>query len=111
MFETISKGELLLNHERVDYEITLKTNEIKSSLLISIRSEEQHIVKKYLNEMIRKNWIRISKSPITTSLFLISKSGTEEKRFVINYRKLNKETVTDSMSLSLIRDIMNQMKE
>ena len=43
-------------------------------------------------------------------LFLVLKSRTDKKRFVIDYRKLNEETVTDSILLLLIKDIMNQMK-
>ena len=110
VFETIPEGELLLNREGVNYEITLKTNEIKPSSLIPTRPEKQHIVKRYLNEMLRKDWIRVSKSLIVASLFLVSKSGTKEKRPVIDYRKLNEETVTDSTSLLLIEDMMNQME-
>ena len=41
VFGTISEEELLFSHEGVDYEITLKINEIKSSLLISIRLKKQ----------------------------------------------------------------------
>ena len=48
---------------------------------------------------------------MTASLFLVSKSGTQKKQSVIDYRKLNKETVTDSTSLSLIGDMINQIKE
>ena len=48
---------------------------------------------------------------MTASLFLISKSGTNKKRPVIDYRKLNEKTVTDSTPLSLIGDMMNQIKE
>ena len=44
-------------------------------------------------------------------LFLIFKLETTEKRFIIDYRKLNKEIVTDLILLSLIKDIMNQIKE
>ena len=91
----------------MDYEITLKTNEIKSSSLIFIRLEKQYIVKKYLNEIIKKNWIRINKSLIITFLFLVSKLEIEEKRSIIDYRKLNEEIVTNSTSLSLIKDMMN----
>ena len=42
-----------------------------------------------------------------TSLFLIFKFKINKKRFVIDYRKLNKEIVIDSTLLLLIRDIMN----
>ena len=42
-----------------------------------------------------------------TFLFLIFKSRINKKRPVIDYKKLNKEIVIDSTSLSLIRDMMN----
>ena len=45
-----------------------------------------------------------------TSLFLIFKLETNKKRFIIDYRKLNKEIVTDSTLLLLIKNIMNQIK-
>ena len=59
VFETISKRKLLSYYERIDYEITLKTEKIKSLSLISIRLEEQEIVKEYLNIMIRKNELKL----------------------------------------------------
>ena len=40
-------------------------------------------------------------------LFLVFKSGTDKKRSVIDYRKLNKEIVTDSTSLLLIEDMID----
>ena len=94
----------------MNHEITIKTEKIKSSLLISIRSEKQEIVKEYLDEMTKKRWIRISKSFMTASLFLIFKPEINKKRLIIDYRKLNKEIVTDSTSLLLIKNIMNQIK-
>ena len=44
---------------------------------------------------------------MTAFLFLIFKSETDNKRSVIDYKKLNKETVIDSIPLLLIEDIMN----
>ena len=111
VFKIISKKKLLFSRERVDHEITLKTKKIKSLLLISIKLEEQQIMKKYLNEIIKKKWIRINKLLIIASLFLILKSKSKEKRSIIDYRKLNEKTVTDSTSLLLIGDIINQIKE
>ena len=61
--------------------------------------------------MTKKEWIRISKLLMTAFLFLIFKFETNEKRLVIDYRKLNKETVTDSTSLLLIGDMIDQIKE
>ena len=48
---------------------------------------------------------------MTISLFLVSKFETNKKRSIIDYQKLNEEIVTDSTSLSLIGDIMDQIKE
>ena len=111
VFRTISKEELSFHRYEMDYEITLRIKKIKSLLLISIRSKKQESVKEYLNEMTRKEWIKISKSLIIVFLFLIFKLETDKKRPVIDYRKLNKEIVTDSTSLSLIRDMIDQIKE
>ena len=44
---------------------------------------------------------------MTAFLFLIFKSKINNKRSIIDYRKLNKETVTDSILLLLIKDIIN----
>ena len=54
VFKTILKRELLFSREKVNYKITLKTEEIKSLLLILIRLKEQQTIKKYLNEIMRK---------------------------------------------------------
>ena len=54
VFEIIFKEKLLLKRERVDYEITLKIEKIKPSLLIFIRLKKQQIIKEYLTEIIKK---------------------------------------------------------
>ena len=61
--------------------------------------------------MMKKKWIRLNKSLMITSLFLVFKFETDKKRSIIDYRKLNEEIVTDSTSLSLIENIINQIKE
>ena len=43
------------------------------------------------------------------TLFLVFKKS--KKRLVINYRKLNNVIITNSISLLLIQDILNQLKE
>ena len=54
VFKTISKEELSSRRYEVNYEITLKTERIKSLLLILTRLEKQEIVKEYLNEIMKK---------------------------------------------------------
>ena len=54
IFEEISERELSPYRDGVDHEITIKTEKIKSSPLISIRLEKQKIIKEYLDEMTKK---------------------------------------------------------
>ena len=44
-----------------------------------------------------------------TALFLIFKKN--DKRLVIDYRKLNNVIITDSIPLSLIQDILDQLNK
>ena len=44
-----------------------------------------------------------------TALFSVSKKSN--KRLVINYRKLNNVIITDSISLLLIQDILDQLNK
>ena len=44
-----------------------------------------------------------------TILFLISKKS--KKRLIIDYSKLNNVIITDSMLLSLVQDILDQLKK
>jgi hypothetical protein len=104
-FGDLSKDELLSRRQGVDYRIKLTTDGLKPSLLILTKPEDQQFIKDYLNEKLRKNYIRSSKSSIEALLFLVLKKGG--KRPVVNYRKLNEVTIMDSISLPLIDDILN----
>ena len=91
----------------MDHVIILKEPEPKSLFLIFTKSKEQQFIKDYLSNLLRKEWIQLSKSSYEVSLFLILKK--EGLRLVFDYRKLNEITVTDSTLLFLIDDIMNQI--
>ena len=54
VFEIIPKEKLSPRRNGVNYEITLKTKKIKSSLLSSTRPKKQKIIKEYLNEITKK---------------------------------------------------------
>ena len=57
--------------------------------------------------MLRKEYIRISKSSMGASLFLVPKK--DGKRPVVNYRKLNNVTEKDSTPLSRIDNTLDQL--
>ena len=57
--------------------------------------------------MLRKEYIRISKSSMGASLFLVPKK--DGKRPVVNYQKLNNVIKKDSTPLSRIDDTLDQL--
>lgn len=59
--------------------------------------------------MLKKEWIRTNNSFMKILIFLIFKK--EGKRPVIDYHKLNSIIVKNSMILSFIEDIMDQVYE
>ena len=54
VFKIISERELSSSYVEINYEIILKTETIKSSSFISIKSKKQEIIKEYLDEMMKK---------------------------------------------------------
>ena len=103
------RKKLLKSRREYDHAIELIQKTIPPSLLILTRLEEQKIIKTYLDDMLKKEWIRSSKSLMRTALFLVlKKSG---KRPVIDYRKLNNVTISDSIPLLLIQDTLDQLNK
>ena len=88
------------SREEYDYVIELTQEIISPSLLILTRFEKQEIIKTYLDDILRKKWIRLNKLLMKTILFLIFKKS--KKRLILDYRKLNNVTIIDSILLLLI---------
>ena len=101
------RTRLSLRREEIDHVINLKELELKSSFLISTKLEKQQFIKDYLDDLLYKKWIRLSKFSCKVSLFLVPKK--RGLRPVIDYRKLNEITIINSTLLSLIDDIINQI--
>lgn len=57
--------------------------------------KEQQVIQNLVNEMLESDIIRPSKSPWASPIVLVKKRGTDELRFCVDYRKLNKETKLD----------------
>ena len=65
-------------------------------------------VKTYLDENLKREFIRPSKSSAEyLILFVSKKDGT--KQLCVNYRQLNKITKQDSYFLSLIKELQDQL--
>ena len=69
---------------------------------------EKEEVQKFVNEHLKKGYIRPSKSPQTSPVFFVGKKDGG-KHMVIDYRRLNKQMVKNNYSLPLITDLVDSM--
>ena len=71
VFEDPPEGELPKRKGKFDHEINLMVNFLPKTPVISLRPDNQAFVKDYLDTMLRKGYIRISKSSMGAPLFLV----------------------------------------
>lgn len=69
-------------------------------------NEELLVLRKTLNELLDKNFIRVSKS-LAAALVLFVRKLSEGLRFYIDYRALNALTKKDRYPLPLIHETLN----
>ena len=70
--------------------------------------KEREIIQKEVNEMIENGIIEPSTSPWASSVIIIPKPDGS-RRFCVDYRKLNKVTVTESWPIPRIEDILDRL--
>ena len=75
---------------------------------ISIVREERREVCEFIEEQLRKRYIRPSKSPQMASVFFVGKKDVK-KRIVQDYRYLNEWTIKNSYPLPLISDTVENI--
>ena len=92
----------LSSHRESDHRIDLQLNAISSIKKIYEISREQIIViKKYINNMINKSFIRRSHARYVALIFIVKKSD-EELRVCVDYRTLNALIIKNKNASSLI---------
>jgi len=70
--------------------------------------EEREEVREFVKEMLRKGYIRPSKSPQTAPVFFIGKKDGK-KRMVQDYRYLNEWTIKNNYPLPLISNVLENI--
>ena len=70
--------------------------------------EEREEVRKFIQEQLRKEYIRPSKSSQMALVFFVGKKNSK-KRMVQNYRYLNEWTIKNNYPLPLILDIVENI--
>jgi len=69
---------------------------------------EKEEVQKFVDKHLKKRYIRPSKLPQTSPVFFVGKKDGE-KHMVMNYCRLNKQTVKNNYPLPLITDLVDSM--
>ena len=107
VFEDPPEGELPKKKRDFDHEINLTVDSLPKTPFIPLRPDNQAFVKDYLDTMLRKGYIWISKPSMGALLFLVPKKNSN--RPVVDYRKLNNVTKKDSIPLPRIDDTLDQL--
>ena len=92
-----------------DHAIDLKeTFKPQKGRIYPLSKNKREEVQNFINDQLRKGYIRPSKSPQTSSVFFVGKKN-RSKRIVIDYRNLNNQTVKNNYPLLLITDLIDNM--
>ena len=70
---------------------------------------ERKEVQQFIQDYLRKGYIRPSKSPQTSPVFFVRKKDGV-KHMVMDYRRLNKQTMKNNYPLPLITDLVNAIE-
>ena len=110
LFVNETSEETLSAHQSWDHEILIVEDKMseKTSIYLLL-SEKLEVLCTYLDENLKKRFIRESQSPAGYSiLFVLKKNKT--LWLCINYWGLNNITIKNSYSLSLISELQDQLQ-
>ena len=91
---------------------TIKVKEgfvLRKGKVYLLSREEREEVRKFIKEQLRKGYIQPSKSLQTVLVFFVEKKDGK-KRMVQDYRYLNKWTIKNNYPLSLISDVLENIR-
>ncbi len=110
VYEILEQSEMsLLKHKSWDHEILLLNDkQSKWMSLYSMSKDQLKKVRTYLDENLKRGFIRSSKSSAEYSILFVSKKN-DIKQLCVNYRQLNKITKQDSYFLLLIKELQDRL--
>jgi len=92
-----------------DHAIDLKeTFKPQKGRIYSLFKNEREEVQNFMEDQLRKGYIRPSKSPQISSVFFVGKKD-RSKRIVMDYHNLNDQTVKNNYLLPLITDLIDNI--
>jgi len=102
-------SERMLTRKLWGHAINMKKGFVpRKGKVYPLSREEREKVHKFISEQLRKEYIRLSKSPQTVPVFFVGKNDGK-KHIVQNYRYLNEWTVKNNYLLPLISDIIENI--
>ncbi len=110
VYEILKQPEMSLSeHKSWDHEISLLNDkQSKWMPLYSISENQLKKVRTYLDENLKRGFVKSSKSLTEYSILFVSKKN-DTKQLCVNYRQLNKITKQDSYSLLLIKELQDRL--
>jgi len=92
-----------------DHAIDLKKDfKASKARVYPLSRNEREEVQQFIDDHLRKRYIRPSKSPQTSPVFFVGKKDGR-KYIVMDYRRLNKQTIKNNYPLPLITDLVDSM--
>jgi len=92
-----------------DHAIDLKeTFKLRKGKIYPLSKNEREEVQNFVEDQLRKGYIRPSKSPQTSPVFFVGKKDSC-KRIVMDYRNLNDQTIKNNYLLPLITELIDNM--
>jgi len=92
-----------------DHAIDLKeTFKPSKGRIYPLSKNKREEVQNFINNQLRKGYIRPSKSPQMSPVFFVDKKN-RSKRMVMDYCNLNNQTVKNNYPLPLITDLIDNM--
>jgi len=93
-----------------DHAIDLKeTFKPRKGRIYFLSKNEREEVQNFVEDQLRKRYIRPSKSPQMSPVFFVGKKDSS-KRMVMNYRNLNDQTIKNNYPLLLITELIDNMR-
>ncbi len=110
VYKISEQSEMSLSkHKSWDHEVLLLNDkQLKWMSLYSISEDQLKKVKTYLDENLKREFIRSSKS-LTEYLILFVSKKNNTKQLCVDYRQLNKIIKQDSYFLLLIKKLQDQL--
>ena len=92
-----------------DYAIDLKeTFKLQKGRIYPLSKMEREEVQKFVEDQLREEYIRSSKSPQMSLVFFVGKKDSN-KRMVMDYCNLNDQTIKNNYLLPLITELIDNM--